>query len=243
MNRWLCLAGTLVFGAGLIDGCGGSVTAGLDTPDGGALEDASCDHVCCEPPFQGRGRPTFQCVGPGVACTVPNSTCEPADSGFTDASCEQVCCVATPAGPAFQCVGLSVDCALLPSACEDGGFADAATDSGQAPSDANPAAGTLGAPCTADAQCEGGICLGGAFASGYCSSPVNECDPGGGGCSNDGVCTKSGGVDVDGGAVTEFCLLTCQGPGDCRAGYSCCLAATYSQADGVMECAPPSLCP
>jgi hypothetical protein len=78
---------------------------------------------------------------------------------------------------------------------------------------------------------------------GYCSSPVAECDPGGGGCPDGGECTKSGGVDIDGAALAEFCLLTCQGNGDCRAGYSCCFGATYAKFVDAMVCVPPSSCP
>ncbi len=121
--------------------------------------------------------------------------------------------------------------------------ADGGTDSGEAITDAAGGNGGLGAPCTSDNQCAGSLCLGGAFTGGYCSSVVAECDPGGAACSDGGMCTKSGGIDVDGAAQAEFCLSTCTGQGDCRQGYSCCYGATYSQMAGVMVCVPPSLCP
>jgi hypothetical protein len=116
----------------------------------------------------------------------------------------------------------------------DGGDSGEITDGGDA---------ALGAPCTTDNQCSGALCLGGAFTGGYCSSSVPECDPGGAACGDAGLCTKAGGVDVDGAAQAEFCLMTCQGSSDCRQGYSCCYGATYAQQAGLMVCVPPSLCP
>jgi hypothetical protein len=124
----------------------------------------------------------------------------------------------------------------------DGGVhGDGAADS--AITDAGADDGALGAPCTVDNQCTGTLCLGGAFTGGYCSSPVAECSPGATVCGDAALCTKSGGVDVDGAAQAEFCLTTCQGPAECRQGYSCCYGATYAQTDGLMVCVPPSLCP
>ncbi len=137
----------------------------------------------------------------------------------------------------------------LDGTSSDGPMQEAATDAsvehdaGGTITDAAVGDGALGAPCTTDDQCTGALCLGGAFTGGYCSSPVAECDPGGAACSDGGLCTKSGGVDVDGAAQAEFCLVTCQGPGGCRQGYSCCYGATYAQAAGLMVCVPPSLCP
>jgi hypothetical protein len=121
--------------------------------------------------------------------------------------------------------------------------ADGGADSDGTITDAAAGDGALGAPCATDNQCTGALCLGGAFTGGYCSSPVAECDPGGAACADGGLCTKSGGVDVDGAAQAEFCLVTCQGPGGCRQGYSCCYGATYAQMAGLMVCVPPSLCP
>src|ERR1019366_6484864 len=40
-----------------------------------------CAQVCCDPPPDGRGSPTFQCVGAGAACTLPNSDCLATDAG------------------------------------------------------------------------------------------------------------------------------------------------------------------
>jgi hypothetical protein len=117
--------------------------------------------------------------------------------------------------------------------------ADGGTDSGGTIADAAADGGALGAPCATDNQCTGTLCLGGAFTGGYCSSPVAECDPGGAACPEGGLCTKSGGVDVDGAALAEFCLITCQGSGECRQGYSCCYGATYAQMAGLMVCVPP----
>lgn len=121
--------------------------------------------------------------------------------------------------------------------------ADGGTDAGEGITDAAAGDRGLGAPCAADNQCLGALCLGGAFTGGYCSSPVAECDPGGAACADGGICTKSGGIDVDGAAQAEFCLSICTGPSDCRQGYSCCYGATYSQMAGVMVCVPPSFCP
>jgi hypothetical protein len=121
--------------------------------------------------------------------------------------------------------------------------ADGGADSDGTITDAAAGDGVLGAPCATNNQCTGALCLGGAFAGGYCSSPVAECDSGGAACADGGLCTKSGAVDVDGAAQAEFCLVTCQGSGECRQGYSCCYGATYAQMAGLMVCVPPSLCP
>jgi hypothetical protein len=144
---------------------------------------------------------------------------------------------AAPAADAAPDAGQSAD-----GNGPDGGVrGDGGTDS--AITDAGAGDGALGAPCTTANQCTGTLCLGGAFTSGYCSSPVAECSPGSNVCGDAGLCTKSGGVDVDGAAQAEFCLVTCQGPAECRQGYSCCYGATYAQTDGLMVCVPPSLCP
>ncbi len=133
--------------------------------------------------------------------------------------------------------------ATTDASVEDAADAAGGVDSGGTITDSAAGDGALGAPCATDDQCTGALCLGGAFTGGYCSSPVAECDPGSAACSDGGLCTKSGGVDVDGGAQAEFCLVTCQGPGSCRQGYSCCYGATYAQMAGLMVCVPPSLCP
>lgn len=101
----------------------------------------------------------------------------------------------------------------------------------------------LGAPCAADDQCQGSLCLGGAFPGGYCSSPVGECDPGSGTawCGDGGECRKLGGMDVDGAAAGEYCLQLCHAASDCRSGYACCQAQEYLEGD-VEVCAPPSFC-
>jgi hypothetical protein len=152
---------------------------------------------------------------------------------------------ATPDAQAGGDGSTSSDAATSEGAADvsNGGDSGGAPDSGTGIVDAAPGDGAPGAPCTGDNQCTGALCLGGAFTGGYCSSPVTECDPGGGACGTTGQCTKAGGVDVDGAAVQEFCLVACSGAGGCRQGYSCCFGATYAQMADAMVCVPPSMCP
>jgi hypothetical protein len=123
----------------------------------------------------------------------------------------------------------------------DGG--DASVDAPGTIDVATRAEAGLGAPCATDDQCQGSLCLGGAFPGGYCSSPVGECDPGSGTawCGDGGECRKLGGTDVDGAAAGEYCLQLCQAASDCRSGYACCQAQEYPEGDAEV-CAPPSFC-
>ncbi|MCK6573067.1 hypothetical protein L6V77_18450 [Myxococcota bacterium] len=75
---------------------------------------------------------------------------------------------------------------------------------------APPAAGSLGAPCERDADCDGGVCITD-LPGGYCSSDCENTD-----CPEGGSCWQLG--------ETAFrCLLNCADDGACRAGegYVC----------------------
>lgn len=102
--------------------------------------------------------------------------------------------------------------------------------------------GGLGAPCTADSECAGGLCLGGAFVAGYCTEAVSECDPGL--CSNASLsCEGYGGFqDIDGSALgtAEICPQLCTTVGDCRSGYGCCAT---NAGGGGKACLPTAMCP
>jgi hypothetical protein len=74
-----------------------------------------------------------------------------------------------------------------------------------------PSAGSLGAPCSGDSECDGGICLDG-MPGGYCSNNCTahtECDG--------GLCFSLQGIDND------VCLLECASNRECRVadGYGC----------------------
>jgi hypothetical protein len=73
-------------GGGNTDGTspdtGGGSSSGTGSSSGGPV-DSGCGHICCEPPPQGRGYPSFQCVEAGATCTLPDSACE-RDAGGTD---------------------------------------------------------------------------------------------------------------------------------------------------------------
>lgn len=82
-----------------------------------------------------------------------------------------------------------------------------------------------GKPCTANAECLGGLCIAEAqtgWPSGYCSG---ACDPPSGDCAGGGVC-------ADAGAGTT-CLDDCAQASDCRDGYAC-----VDSPSGQKVCAP-----
>jgi hypothetical protein len=81
MKSYLSLAACLPV---IMIACGGSADLGgsYDAGSDAGASDASCAAVCCAPPPDGRGNPSFQCVGPGpVVCVLPNSDCLPTDAG------------------------------------------------------------------------------------------------------------------------------------------------------------------
>lgn len=152
----------------LVIACGG--TADL----GGSDDAGSCAVVCCVPSPIGMGTPSFQCEGPGVACTLPSSACELADAGASDASCAAVCCNPPPDGrgsPSFQCVGPGVACTLPNAAC-------------LAMADAGPSGPEGGVSCTTTADCYD--LTSGGMNPYVCGYPVA------GGCSAPGTCMPAG---------------------------------------------------
>jgi hypothetical protein len=184
MKRWFSYASAIALATaaspGVFAGCGGSLVAGEDTPDGSSdSSDGACAQLCCEPPAAGRGSPSFQCEAAGVACTLPNAACMTGDSG-ADASCDHVCCNPPPGGrgsPSFQCVGPGASCVLPSSAC----MTDAA-----APPDAPTCHGSCpqpnGASCTSDCDCFN-KCIAGACADAphpavHCTGGTGTCPPG-----------------------------------------------------------------
>jgi hypothetical protein len=158
-----CL-GLVCFPVVLVIACGGAADLG------GSDDAGTCAEVCCVPSPIGMGTPSFQCVGAGVSCTLPNSACEVADAG---ASCAEVCCNPPPDGrgsPSFQCVGPGVACTLPNSAC-------LATDAG-------PGGTEGGVPCTTTADCS--ALTSGGMNPYVCGYPL------GAGCAAQGVCLPAG---------------------------------------------------
>jgi hypothetical protein len=106
--------------------------------------------------------------------------------------------------------------------------------------------GAVGNPCSADPQCAGATCLGGAFTGGYCASGTTECNPSNDPCPTGSSCIKFQATDIDGGPASspggvDFCVQTCTGASDCtRAGYTCC-TSKYAE-PSAMVCVPPSMC-
>jgi hypothetical protein len=154
----------------LVIACGGSADLG------GSTDAGACAEVCCVASPIGIGTPSFQCEGPGVSCTLPNSACEPTDAGGgSDASCAAVCCDPPPGGrgsPSFQCVGPGVACVLPNSAC--------------LPSDAGPSGADGGVSCTTTADCYD-LTSGGTNPY-VCGYPVAT------GCNATGTCVPGGGL-------------------------------------------------
>lgn len=113
--------------------------------------------------------------------------------------------------------------------CNNGG---ACGPDGFCPTTVNP----YGGPCTASAQCPGGLCIAqtnAGWTSGYCSGPCKlgetSCDPGGG-CS----------VFFEEVTQSNYCLAECVfdgGRGSCREGYVCERGLT--DVPGQTVCAAP----
>ncbi len=63
---------------GVLVGCGGTVAPSLSGTDAQPpdVSDPSCEHVCCTPPAEGPGSPSFQCAEASVACVLSNSACQ-----------------------------------------------------------------------------------------------------------------------------------------------------------------------
>jgi hypothetical protein len=174
----------------LIAACGGSADLG------GSDDAGSCAAVCCVPSPIGVGTPSFQCVGPGVACSLPDSACEPPDAG---GSCAEVCCNPPLDGrgkPSFQCVAASVACSLPNADC--------------LVSDAGPGGGDGGVPCTTTADCYG-LTSGGQNPY-VCAYPVAA------GCSAQGTCMPAGPLCDPVSPVACACDGTSIAYGDCS-GY------------------------
>jgi len=62
-------------GFGVLVGCGAVAPTEAAAP-GADESDPSCEHVCCTPPAEGRGDPSFQCAEASVVCVLPNSACQ-----------------------------------------------------------------------------------------------------------------------------------------------------------------------
>ncbi len=153
----------------LVIACGGSADLGGSYDAGG-----SCAEVCCVPSPIGMGTPSFQCVGAGVSCSLPNSACELAEAGASDASCAEVCCDPPPDGrgsPSFQCVGAGVACTLPNADCLPG-------------PDAGPGGADGGVPCTSTADCSS--LTSGGMNPYVCGYPLAA------GCAAQGVCLPAG---------------------------------------------------
>lgn len=179
-------------------------------PTGCTLQ--GCGDGCCAGTY---------CWANGYVC-LPNGTCPAA--GVDNPAAGLCSCDGYPAGPCpsgevcpYPQHGQATYCAP----------ADAATP--------DPFFGSNGAPCTADGECEGGVCLGGPFLGGYCVQPIADCS--GASC----VCEANAFVDVDGGslAANSVCTAGCRGDFDCRPEYSCCF--THAGSVGP-ACLPASLC-
>lgn len=188
---------------------------------------ASCvsgQWMCGAAPAPGcNGTSCLQSTDGGGTCSGAAPNCFGGDSS--------ACCGQDPSGVA-SCVGGQWMCGAAPAPGCNGTSCILPSDGGMLP---------LGSACTADSQCAGGVCLGGAFTGGYCTMAVSECDPGI--CSNSGPSCEgySGFQDINGQSLTtpEICPVLCQSPTDCRSGYQCCA----SNAGGAgLACLPPSLC-
>jgi hypothetical protein len=125
-------------GGGNTDAGGGSSSGGSSGgsgsgggADGGGAVDSGCAHICCDPPPQGRGYPSFQCVEAGATCILPDSACE-RDAGGTDSGAGgddsggfvDGACFTTP----VPAIGVSSppwatgNCPQLPATCPVGTF-------------------------------------------------------------------------------------------------------------------------
>lgn len=119
-------------------------------------------------------------------------------------------------------------CVLVLAACSESSTVDPDTgpgitfdatlpseiDAGPPETDAGPPESDIGTGCTADSDCDGGVCVteSDGFAGGYCSAfCVSDED-----CEGASIC-----VEVGGG--TSLCFDTCDPDveRDCRAGYGC----------------------
>lgn len=89
-----------------------------------------------------------------------------------------------------------------------------------------------GAPCTGDAQCQSGWCLGeeeAGYPGGFCGVP----------CGSPAECVAGACVDVPGG---KTCLPACAGDEDCRAAYMC-LPVDAVHAACFPKCSRAADCP
>jgi hypothetical protein len=222
MKSYLSLAACLPV---IVIACGGSADLG-GSYDGGA----SCAEVCCVPSPIGVGTPSFQCVGAGVTCSLPNAACEPADAGASDASCAAVCCAPPPDGrgnPSFQCVGPGpVVCVLPNSDC--------------LPTDAGPSGADGGVPCTKTADCFG--LTSGGMDPYVCGYPLAA------GCAAQGTCLPAGPLCDMPTPIACACDGTSVGYGECSgyptgyAGAPTVHTGSCAQDGGTLACQTAADC-
>jgi cysteine-rich repeat protein len=148
-------------------------------------------------------------VDPGEQCDDGNTVSGDGCSTFCQLENYQDAAV-----PTMIDAGVVVDASLPDAALPDASPPDAAAP------DAVPRS-PVGAPCTSDAECAGGLCLTDQltvpFPGGACSQPCTAAA-----CPSGSTCATLGAIDA--------CLPTCNSPNDCRAGYACVRVAAGTKA-------------
>lgn len=120
--------------------------------------------------------------------------------------CFETCADGTQCRPGYDCFGVEQDSVCLPISFEQS-FAEA---------------GTLGAACFNEADCNSGTCLTN-FVGGYCSdlncTSDAACEPGR--CLPLGTADGEGSGEGSGVTVPNACFRSCANDADCRFGYDC----------------------
>jgi hypothetical protein len=212
--------------------------------DGDGATDCQ-DLACVQQPFC---RPEANCNDNQDDDSDGDVDCDDVDCAFNDLCRPEFLCddnLDNDQDGAADCADSDCDSSCVED-CSDGqdNDQDAAIDC-QDPDCVNDIAcsgDSIGAPCTADPECDGDVCLEEAvdgFPSGYCSQ---DCVLAQGVCnsSGDGLC-----IDVSFGTGLGLCLDACQvAASNCSTGYAC-VDVSNGQGQGVCfpACTDDAQCP
>lgn len=195
-----------------------SATCGDGSLDPGELCDGNCPascndgNACTRDMLRGaastcNAQCTYEninvCQGGDGCCPAGCSNANDSDCSCTPATCQQL---GIQCGPASNGCGGTLQCGTCSSGTCDQGICDGGT-----------ATSTVGAPCTRDADCTGGVlaeafCITAAegYPGGYCSAPCQL------------VCADFSSICAGELApLVGNCYAGCVTAGDCRTGYDC----------------------
>jgi hypothetical protein len=218
----------------------------VSTPSAGGVIGGPCgraadcgERLCLSPKNYPQGYCSKVCGGDIISQGEPcpgGATC--VQLGEAASFCLDLCDSNTDCRAGYVCGANGTVKACVPKCkssdeCDQGQSCN--TTSGLCEKSSTPLVGTVGAPCTADAQCASNTCLdptGSIFVGGYCLDTCTKADVGKPCGNNHGVCIDISTTTNEGYA----CFAACETGTDCRKEYLCSVEADPSSGAGF--CVP-----